>query len=262
MPDAFEQRPSNDSSMNQRTGIGALAIVLITVVAAIGSGENGGSGLVHTISTLGANSYLLKGEDGWILVDTGMKGSAKGLKNAFSRLGVDPRSIKLIVITHAHLDHFGELANLKRLTGAKVLAHRYEASFIESGGNSPIVARTTLGRLINAIAPKLRMEGSTVEVVFDDELDLAGFGADGKVVCTPGHTAGSLSIVLKDGSVLVGDQFRGKAGRLTLGMFYEDEQKLRASLRRIVGFGPKVLYMSHGATTDLADLEGFVNALR
>ena len=74
--------------MNRRTDIGALAIVLITVVAAIGSGpENGGSGLVHTISTLGANSYLLKGEEGWVLVDTGMKGSAKGLKKAFRRSG-------------------------------------------------------------------------------------------------------------------------------------------------------------------------------
>ena len=218
--------------------------------------------MVHTISTLGANSYLLKGEDGWVLVDTGMKGSAKGLKNAFRNLGIDPRTIRLIIITHAHMDHFGELANLKRLTGAKVLAHRYEASFIESGGNSPIVARTALGRLINAILPKWKMEGTTVEIVFDDELDLAAYGVGGKVVCTPGHTAGSLSIVLKDGSMLVGDQFRGKAGRLMLGMFYEDKRTLVASLKRIVAFGPKVLYMSHGASTDLADLEGFISALK
>lgn len=70
------------------------------------------------------------------------------------------------------------------------------------------------------------------------------------MVCTPGHTKGSLSIVLEDGSVLVGDQFRGTAGRLTLGMFYEDNRILMDNLQRIAEFHPQVLYMSHGASTD------------
>ena len=222
--------------------------------------ENGGGIIVHTISGRGANVYLIKGEAGWVLVDTGMKGNAAGLQKAFRNLGIDPRTIRLIIITHAHPDHYGELASLKRLTGAKVLAHRYEASFIESGRSSPIVAQTAKGRLINAISPKWKMESTTVEAVLDDEMDLEEFGVRGKVYCTPGHTAGSLSLVLEDGSILVGDQFRGKAGRLTLGMFYEDRRTLMASLKRIAGFDPKVLYMSHGASTDLTDLEAFISA--
>ena len=106
------------------------------------------------------------------------------------------------------------------------------------------------------------MEGSTVEIVFDDELDLAAFGVDGKVVCTPGHTAGSLSIVVQE-RLRVGRRPVPRKGRtLEAGHVHEDRRTLLASLKRIVGFGPKVLYMSHGATTDLADLEGFISTLR
>jgi glyoxylase-like metal-dependent hydrolase (beta-lactamase superfamily II) len=251
--------------MNRGHNKGVFAIALFAVVAtwwSAGRAEALENGMVHTISGRGANVYLIKGEAGWVLVDAGMKGNAERLQKAFSDLGVDPRTIGLIVITHAHPDHYGELASLKRLTGAKVLAHRYEASFIESGRNSPIVAQTAKGWLINAISPKWKMESTPVETVLDDELDLAEFGVGGKVVCTPGHTAGSLSIVLEDGSVLVGDQFRGKAGRLTLGMFYEDRRTLITSLKRIAGFDPKVLYMSHGASTDLTDLVAFISALK
>ncbi len=122
--------------------------------------ENGEGRMVYTLSGRGANVYLIKGEGGWVLVDTGMKGNAKGLQKALSNLGIDTRTIRLIIITHAHPDQYGELASLKRLTGAKVLAHRYEAPFIENGRSSPIVAQTAKGRLINAISPKWKMEGT------------------------------------------------------------------------------------------------------
>jgi len=218
-------------------------------------------GTIQTIPGRGANAYLIKGEAGWILVDTGMKGSAGGLLKAVGGLGIDARTINLIIITHAHPDHYGELARLKRLTGAKVMAHRYESSFIESGRSSPIVAQTAKGRLINAVSPRWKLESAKVEIIVDDELDLSAFGVRGRVLSTPGHTRGSLSIVLEDGTVLVGDQFRGGAGRLTLGMFYEDGRILAASLKRIARYRPKILHMSHGASTDLADLEAFIGTL-
>jgi len=254
--------------MNRGQGIAIFTMTLCTTVMAlcwsaenVEALENAEACRVYTIPGRGANAYLIQGEAGWVLVDAGMKGSAAEVHKALADIGVDPRAIRLIIITHAHPDHYGELASLKRLTGAKVLAHRYEASFIENGRSSPIVAQTVKGLLINAISPKWKMEKTAVEMILDDELDLSAFGVAGKVVCTPGHTAGSLCVVLEDGSVLVGDQFRGTTGRLTLGMFYEDSRALAASLKRIAGFRPKVLYMSHGTSTDLTDLEAFIRTL-
>ena len=47
-----------------------------------------------------------------------------------SNLGLDKEPLNLIIITHAHYDHIGALANLKRLTGAKVAAHKDEVPYV------------------------------------------------------------------------------------------------------------------------------------
>ncbi|NIV30467.1 MAG: MBL fold metallo-hydrolase, partial [Anaerolineae bacterium] len=58
----------------------------------------------------GANIYLIETDTGYILVDAGMPGQGKALDDAFTELGVDPKSVQLIVATHGHLDHIGSIA--------------------------------------------------------------------------------------------------------------------------------------------------------
>jgi glyoxylase-like metal-dependent hydrolase (beta-lactamase superfamily II) len=70
-------------------------------------------------------AYLIETPDGLFLVDCGMPGHEKTILRAMQRLG--RQDLKLIFITHAHVDHAGSAAALKRLTGVQVAVHRLDA---------------------------------------------------------------------------------------------------------------------------------------
>lgn len=217
--------------------------------------------MVIRIPTQGSNTYLIQGEKGYVLVDTGMDKSAKEIERTLTEKGISYDEIVLIILTHAHPDHMAALSVLQRKSGAPVLCHEYAASFIRRGESSPVIPRTGLGRFINRISPEWKIEETDVDFTFSKEIDLDPFGIPGKAVSTPGHTRGSLTVVLESGEILVGDQFRGKPGQLTLGMFYEDREVLLESLKEITAFHPSVIHMSHGNVTDGDDLEAFIGTL-
>jgi len=72
------------------------------------------------------------------------------------------------------------------------------------------------------------------------------FGITGKLLHTPGHTAGSAIMFLETGEVIIGDLVRGKPGKISLGMFYDDKVKLIKILEEIVSLKPELIYMPHG----------------
>ena len=120
-----------------------------------------------------------------------------------------------------------------------------------------------IGRALNRMTAKWRNEPCPIDVVVEDVgLDLTAYGVDGRLISTPGHTAGSLSVVLGDGTVLVGDLVRGKPGKLSLGMFCEDRVASLDSLEAVVALAPRVVHMSHGTSVGVAELESFIASAR
>jgi glyoxylase-like metal-dependent hydrolase (beta-lactamase superfamily II) len=71
--------------------------------------------------------FLIRGTGKHVLVDSGTAGSSTKVIALLERVGVSPRDIGLIVVTHAHPDHTGSLADIAEATGAKVAVHRLEA---------------------------------------------------------------------------------------------------------------------------------------
>ena len=80
------------------------------------------------------STYLIQGDDGWILVDTGWNDqeSFDAFERQLKDTGLDFGDINLIIITHIHPDHFGLAGRIKQLSGAEVALHRIEKAFIES----------------------------------------------------------------------------------------------------------------------------------
>ena len=76
---------------------------------------------VYLISAERSNIYLLAGED-LTLVDTGMPGGDEKVINSIKKIGRSPKELNHILITHAHMDHIGSLAALKRASGAQIVA--------------------------------------------------------------------------------------------------------------------------------------------
>ncbi len=93
-------------------------------------------GPIHFVGTQGLTSWLITTNDGHMLLNTGMPPSGELIETSIRKLGFKPEDVKLLLTCHAHIDHVGGLAYLKRVTGAQVVALDAEVELIQSGGKT------------------------------------------------------------------------------------------------------------------------------
>ena len=182
---------------------------------------------------------------------------------------VDASSIRLIVVSHGHLDHMGMVAYAKETTGAQVLCHQSLAGKLAMGAIEVPVAQNLTGRFINFISGLQEMtggaevEGANADILVDDAFDLSEYGISGRIIHTPGHSQASISIVLDNGESLVGDLVRDEGdGEIGPGMFYEDKEALIASLEEVARLESGTIFLSHGKTIDNTDLNDAIATLK
>src|SRR5678815_4362205 len=94
----------------------------------------------HTwqIGTAGITALLVKTADGALLIDGGLPQAADMLLAHMRTLGVAPDDLKFILSSHAHGDHAGPVAAIKRATGARVLNNAESAVLMAHGGSDDI----------------------------------------------------------------------------------------------------------------------------
>ena len=94
----------------------------------------------HTwqIGTEDLTALLVQTPDGAVLLDGGMPQMASHLLDNMKARGVTPRDLRLILLSHAHADHAGPVAELKRRTGAKVAANAESAVLLARGGSDDL----------------------------------------------------------------------------------------------------------------------------
>lgn len=188
------------------------------------------------------------------MVDGGAPKKAKEFTKATEKIGINPHEIKLIILTHGHWDHIGSIKEIKELTGAKIAMHHLEKEWLEKSLKPMPPGVTTwghtLGKIITMFLPFISIPGTNVDIVIGNEgLFLDGYGVAGKVIHTPGHSSGSVSILLETGEAFVGDMAMNKFPlRFSPGLpiFAEDPVKLNESWKLLLGQGAKMIYPSHG----------------
>jgi len=212
--------------------------------------STGSQPLVVPIRAGHVNAYLIRGTRP-VIVDTGFPGSAPVILSALKKEGMQPWNVALIIITHAHVNHYGSAAALAGATGAPVLVHAREAGYLREGSNAPALPAAFLGKLLklaignHAPAPDLAVNPV---ILVDAPYSLEPFGVKGRIVPTPGHTFGSLSVVLSSGESIVGDLITGMAPatKPRLPIFAEDPADARESIRTILEATPSIIYTGHG----------------
>ena len=164
----------------------------------------------HAIPLGVTRCYLLVGRDGRaILVDGGAPGGERAFRQGLARVKIEPEQIGLLLLTHGHWDHFGTAATIREITGAKVAIHHAEAQRVEGALKMMPAATTLWGRLFGTIIAGLmrvaKLPPCPVDLqVGDDGLDLSPFGIAGRAIHTPGHSPGSLTVLVDGGDAYVG----------------------------------------------------------
>lgn len=208
---------------------------------------------VHTIPLGVDNCYLIE-SDNCVLVDGGVSGKSRAFLKGLAALGIAPSRIGLIILTHAHWDHIGSARALVELTGAKLAIHTHERCIVEHGLKSMPPAVTPWGRVFGAILraflPFITIAPARVDIALgDDGLSLEPYGIRGQVVYTPGHSRGSVSIVLDTGEAFVGDMAMNGlplTWRPSLPIFAEDIETVKESWMKLLKLGVTTIFPAHG----------------
>ena len=206
---------------------------------------------IKRISLEKASAFLIYSPGEAILVDSGNSGSGKKILDTLKRAGIEPGMLKLLILTHAHFDHAGSAGKLKELTGCKIMVHRSEAELLKVGFTTiPNGTRwkakflVVLGRLFARRIGKY--PGTEPDLLVEDSYDLQEFGFAGRVIHTPGHTYGSMVVLMEHGELFAGDTLFGVEGKQHFPPFAEDLPALVRSWEQIRALPVKTIYPAHG----------------
>ena len=210
--------------------------------------------------SFGINDCYIIRDKGTIMIDGGPPGKRDDFVKTVRNISIKPEDVKLIVITHGHIDHIGSAKDIKELTGAKIAMHQLDKQCLETGDwktthNTPAAKgsawgwfMTNLGKAASPFAGSV--PSTTVEVVIEDDgLRLEDYGIRGQIVYTPGHTIGSISVLLDSGQAFVGDLAMNRLPlRRTPGLpiLADNIETVKESWRHLIDLGAKTVYPGHG----------------
>ncbi len=199
-----------------------------------------------------ASAYLLDTDKGLYLIDCGTVEGYSACLDNIRGLGYDPTGIKAIIGTHGHYDHVGAASLFKRDFGTELYLHEADCDQVETG--NPI--RTTAGLLYGTTFPPCKVDHTLED---GSSFDLGTMKLT--VLHTPGHSPGSVSILLETSALLVliaGDALYGGFS-LSIG---SDEEAWKTSLARLSEMHFDLMSFGHCSPSLLADADRRIDSAR
>lgn len=206
---------------------------------------------VKRISLREVSAFLIYRPGSAILVDSGKEGSEGRILETIAHAGLDPGMLELLVLTHVHFDHAGSARKIKELTGCRIMVHESEKERLKAGF-APIPGGTRWkARLLVALGRTVarrigKFSGAEPDLLVKDAMGLEAFGFPGRVIHTPGHTRGSMVVLMDGGELFAGDTLFGLQGKQHFPPFAEDLPALVGSWGHIRTLPVKTIYPAHG----------------
>lgn len=252
--------------MRTRLSGSPAAVVLLGLVLALLCGCGGGlvgrapdGAPIVRIPLRLSNVHLIK-SDPPVLVDSGTIGDMEDLTQALGEHGVRVRELGAVIVTHAHGDHAGLALALRDASHAKVFLGAGDVAQARAGENDPLRPTGLGAALLKPFITKI-FPSFAPDVVVSQPVDLGPYGVDGQVVEMPGHTAGSLVVVLSNRAAFVGDMIAGGAlgGAFfptdpTEHLYHADRARNRANIEALLRQGIETFYLGHGGPVTRADV--------
>lgn len=206
---------------------------------------------IYQITKGRANSYLVMDNDISIMVDTGIKKSSKEVMEKLDDL-LDGKSLSYLVLTHSHYDHVENAAMLKNRYYAKIIIQKNEAECLKNQKNQLIPQGTNLTtrlgiglvmRIKTRVNKFLKYEPADPDILVDDDYFIS---PNCYIIHTPGHSKGSMSIIVDDEVALVGDAMFGVFWWSVFPPFADDVPKMIRSWGRLLKTSCDFFLPGHG----------------
>ena len=143
-------------------------------------------GNIYYVGAAEVSSFLITTSNGHIILDSGFSETVPLIADGIKQLGFRIEDVKILINSHAHYDHAGGLAELKRLTGAQLMLSEADATLVASGGKDDLQwgARFTYEPVK---ADRLLKD--------KDRIELGGVTMTARL--TPGHTKGCTTWIIR-----------------------------------------------------------------
>lgn len=145
------------------------------------------AGNLYYVGTYDLASYLIVTSKGNILINTGLADSLPIIKNNIKKLGFKYQDTKILLLTQAHYDHLGAMADIKKETGAKLYVDEADADVLKTGGKSDYELGK-YGVTFKPVKPDYILKDKNVVTLGDAKLTMLHH---------PGHTKGSCSFLFE-----------------------------------------------------------------
>lgn len=205
--------------------------------------------LIERIQVRETNCYLVRGQGGTVLIDPGPPGKADVVIAGAEAAGVQPTEVRLLFVTHGHLDHYGAAPEVQAWCGAPVTASAGELEFSRARRNAVPPAQTLRGSIVRwvylLLAARLPHAPLQADLLLEDGADLGEYGLEARTVLLPGHSPCSLGLLTGEGDLFVGDLLVNYT-RPSQPLYLMDEAAWQQSLERAQALAPRWVYVGHG----------------
>ncbi len=198
--------------------------------------------------------YLIKTDEGYVLIDTGLRKKRKDLEKALNNAGCKLGELKLIILTHQDFDHTGNAHFIREKFKAQIAMHSEDAEAVERGDmlwnrkGRNIITRIILKIILVAYRTG-KFEEFKPNIYLSGGDDLSSYSLKATVVHLPGHSRGSIGILTANGDLFCGDLFmNGKKSSMV-----DEKEELNASIEKLNNFNIGNVYPGHGSPFALSE---------
>lgn len=199
---------------------------------------------IQLIKCGNANCYIIEENGNAILVDT-----ARPKYRDKVLLACRKTNIRLIILTHTHMDHCQNAAFISNELNAPIAICRTDEELIKNNMIQTLYAKTLAGKLVLFFSEKSfyhdKIPVFTPKIYLQDGDTLENFGISAKIIGLPGHTNGSIGIDCGKEGILVGDALMNMFYP-TVSMLYHNYEQMLESARKISELGERIIYFGHG----------------
>ena len=207
-----------------------------------------------------SNAYFIPTAKGNILVDTSVRSDYTKLRRHIKSLHLVSPEVTYLVLTHSHFDHCQNVKQIKEEDECQVILGEHEAECVKKGYTPIPMGAYTFTKFLSQIGKRMGSKrfgyhSFVADILVKDKYELMKEDIKIDLISTPGHSIGSISVIVDDDIAIVGDTIIGVISDWIYPPFADDGVELISSWQKLLTTGCTLFLPGHGSPITRAMLE-------